>query len=524
MPPALVLLIPQSLIPQSLSAMAIAVEMPKMSDTMEEGVLVSWLAEEGASVSAGDVIAQVETDKATMDLEVYDDGVLLKRVVGEGDSVPIGALIAVLGSEGEAIDDVVAKYGGDGAAGDAPEAAPPGDRTDDQPAPGGVEGDIEPTAAAIDTPAPSVQPVGGDGATPPAQAGGRGGADAAPAGTTAEGYGHRPDAGEPQSGAAQGGGRVKASPLARRMAEEAGLNLAQIQGSGPDGRVVKRDVEQAREGAAQAGAPAQRSAQPVEVPAQTAPPRPAAQPAASPAGGVAPGGPQAGGSDLRITQMRKTIARRLAQSKFTAPHFYLTVDVRMGEAMAFRRDLNAVAAEREMGKISVNDLVTKACASALKRHPYVNASYLEDEGVIRQHEAAHVAIAVAMPEGLITPVVRNADAKGLAQIAAETRDLAGRARDGQLDPSEYAGSTFTTSNLGMFGISEFTAIINPPNACILAIGTIRDVPVVEGGAVVPGQVMTLTLSCDHRVVDGATGAAFLGDVKDMLEQPRLMLL
>ena len=322
---------------------------------------------------------------------------------------------------------------------------------------------------------------------------------------------------------------MKASPLARRMAEEAGLNLAQIAGSGPDGRVVKRDVEQAREGAAQTGAPAQRSAQPVEVPAQTAPPRPAAQPAAAPAGGVAPGGPQAGGpqtggSDLRITQMRKTIARRLAQSKFTAPHFYLTVDVRMGEAMAFRRDLNAVAAEREMGKISVNDLVTKASAAALRRHPMVNASYLEDEGVIRQHEAAHVAVAVAMPEGLITPVVRNADAKGLAQIAAETRDLAGRARDGRLDPSEYAGSTFTTSNLGMFGVSEFTAIINPPNACILAIGAIRDVPVVEGGAVVPGQVMTLTLSCDHRVVDGATGAAFLGDVKDLLEQPRLMLL
>ena len=233
---------------------------------------------------------------------------------------------------------------------------------------------------------------------------------------------------------------------------------------------------------------------------------------------------EAGGTDLRITQMRKTIARRLAQSKFTAPHFYLTVDVRMEEAMAFRRDLNAVAAEREMGKVSVNDLVTKASAAALRRHPMVNASYLEDEGVIRQHQAAHVAVAVAMPEGLLTPVVRNADAKGLAQIAAETRDLAGRARDGKLDPSEYAGSTFTTSNLGMFGIAEFTAIINPPNACILAIGTIRDVPVVEGGAVVPGQLMTLTLSCDHRVVDGATGAAFLGDVKDMLEQPRLMLL
>ncbi|MDT0632168.1 pyruvate dehydrogenase complex dihydrolipoamide acetyltransferase [Rubrivirga sp. S365] len=518
--------------------MAIAVEMPKMSDTMEEGVLVSWLADEGASVSAGDVIAQVETDKATMDLEVYDDGVLLKRVVGEGDSVPIGALIAVLGKEGESVDDVVAEYGGDGSAGSAAdvEAAPPAQQ-ENEPAPAGLEGKTA-TADAIDAPAPSAQPLGGDGTTtPPAAQSRQGGADAGAAGTTAEGYGHRPDAAEPQvgasqpttsaaqGGAAQDGGRVKASPLARRMADEAGLDLAQIAGSGPDGRVVKRDVEAAREGGA--AQPAARSAQPVEVPAN----RPAAQPATPPAaqGGPQAGGPQTGGvetggADLRITQMRKTIARRLAQSKFTAPHFYLTVDVAMGGAMAFRKDLNAVAAERDMGKVSVNDLITKACAVALRRHPMVNASYLEDEGVIRQHEAAHVAVAVAMPEGLITPVVRNADAKGLAQIAAETRDLAGRARDGKLDPSEYAGSTFTTSNLGMFGISEFTAIINPPNACILAIGTIRDVPVVEGGAVVPGQLMTLTLSCDHRVVDGATGAAFLGDVKDLLEEPRLMLL
>ena len=497
--------------------------MPKMSDTMEEGVLVSWLAEEGAAVSAGDVIAQVETDKATMDLEVYDDGVLLKRVVGEGDSVPIGALIAVLGKEGESVDDVVGQYGGDGAASGAP--SPPASE-EDQPAPGGPEGDVEPTAEAIDAPAPSVQPVGGDGsagsATPPAGGGGAGRGDAAPGGTTAEGYGHRPDASEPQAGAATGGadgGRVKASPLARRMAEEGGLDLARVQGSGPDGRVVKRDVEAALAGGAAApppapaAAPAARSAQPVEVQAS----RPSAPT-------PAPATAEAGGTDLRITQMRKTIARRLAQSKFTAPHFYLTVDVRMEAAMAFRADLNAVAAERDLGKVSVNDLVTKACASALGRHPMVNASYLEDEGVIRQHASAHVAVAVAVPEGLLTPVVRNADAKGLAQIAAETRDLAGRARDGALDPSEYAGSTFTTSNLGMFGIAEFTAIVNPPNACILAIGAIRDVPVVEGGAVVPGRVMTVTLSCDHRVVDGATGAAFLGDVQSLLEEPRLMLL
>jgi pyruvate dehydrogenase E2 component (dihydrolipoamide acetyltransferase) len=490
--------------------MAIAVEMPKMSDTMEEGVLVAWLAEEGAEVSAGDVIAQVETDKATMDLEVYDDGVLLKRVVGEGDSVPIGALIAVLGKEGENVDDVIGEYGGDGAAGDAAEvetAAPA--QQENEPAPAGLEGKTG-TADAIDAPAPSVQPVGGDGA--PAA----GGDDAAPGGTTAEGYGHRPDAGEPTASAASGaGGRVKASPLARRMAEEAGIELAQVAGSGPDGRVVKRDVEAAMEQGTPAKPARPPAAQPVEVPAAQPAAQPQAQPAAAPVGG---------GSDVRITQMRKAIARRLAQSKFTAPHFYLTVDVDMSAAMSFRANLNEVGAARDLAKVSVNDLVTKASASALRKHPYVNASYLEDEGVIRQHEAAHVAVAVAMPEGLITPVVRDADRKGLAEIAAETRDLAGRAREGQLDPSEYAGSTFTTSNLGMFGIAEFTAIINPPNACILAVGTIRDVPVVKDGEVVPGKLMTLTLSCDHRVVDGATGAAFLDDVKAMLEEPALMLL
>ena len=452
--------------------MAIPVEMPKMSDTMEEGVLVAWLAEEGASVSAGDVIAQVETDKATMDLEVYDDGVLLKRVVGEGESVPIGALIAVLGAEGESPDAILGQYGGDGA---SAEAAPPA---------GGE-------------PVPSVQPVGGDGASASTPA------PASPAG-------------DPGSESGAGSGRVKASPLARRMAEEGGIDLAAIQGSGPDGRVVKRDVEAALEGSAPAPAP---SAAPKEVTAPAATPAgPAPDRAPTPSAPVT-----TAGSDRRITQMRKTIAKRLAQSKFTAPHFYLTVDVDMGPAMAFRRDVNALTEKQGMAKVSVNDLITKASAAALRRHPMVNASYLEDEGVIRLHDGAHVAIAVAMDEGLITPVIRDADRKGLSEIAAETRELAGRARDGKLDPSEYAGSTFTTSNLGMFGISEFTAIINPPNACILAIGAIRAVPVVKDDAVVPGQVMTLTLSCDHRVVDGASGAAFLGDVKTMLEAPAMML-
>ena len=466
--------------------MAIAVEMPKMSDTMEEGVLVAWLAEEGASVSAGDVIAQVETDKATMDLEVYDDGVLLKRVVGEGDSVPIGALIAVLGKEGESPDDVLSKYSGDGAAGSAAEVEPaPPATQENEPAPATAEGKA-PTADAANAAAPSVQPVGGDGAAQ----------EVAPTSSAS-------------------GGRVKASPLARRMAEEGGLDLAQVQGSGPDGRVVKRDVEAALEGGRAKAAPSA----PQEVKAPEAPAGPAPDRAPQ---GHAP--VMSTGTDRRITQMRKTIAKRLSQSKFTAPHFYLTVDVDMTAAMAFRKEVNAMTEAQGLAKVSVNDLITKASAAALRRHPMVNASYLEDEGVIRQHDAAHVAVAVAMDEGLITPVVRDADRKGLAEIAAATRELAGRAREGKLDPQEYAGSTFTTSNLGMFGISEFTAIINPPNACILAIGAIRDVPVVKDGEVVPGKVMTLTLSCDHRVVDGATGAAFLGDVKTMLEAPAMMLV
>lgn len=225
-----------------------------------------------------------------------------------------------------------------------------------------------------------------------------------------------------------------------------------------------------------------------------------------------------------ISQMRKAIARRLAQSKFTAPHFYLTVDVDMQNAVQFRQELNVLAEKGGKSKISFNDLVTKACAVALRQHPYVNASYLEAEGELRFHNAAHVAVAVAIDEGLITPVIRNADAKGLAQIAEETRDLATRARDRQLAPEEYEGSTFTTSNLGMFGIEEFTAIINPPNACILAIGAIRDEPVVKDGVVVPGKRMKVTLSCDHRVVDGASGAAFLTSVKGFLENPLTMLL
>ncbi|MEZ4700080.1 MAG: pyruvate dehydrogenase complex dihydrolipoamide acetyltransferase [Rhodothermales bacterium] len=429
--------------------MAIPVEMPKMSDTMEEGVLVAWLAEEGASVSAGDVIAQVETDKATMDLEVYDNGVLLKRMVAEGDAVPIGALIAVLGKQGEDISAILSKYNGTAAAAPAPAQA-------------------EPAASA-----PAANGV------------------AKAAATEAE-------------------GRVKASPLAKKLASSHGIDLGAIQGSGPEGRIVRRDIE------------AMVTTEPAAAPAE----RPAPQPASAPAASAPSAAPASGASyeAIKLSQMRKTITRRLAGSKFTAPHFYLTVDVAMENATAFRNQLNELAAAQNRSKVSFNDLVSKACALALRQHPYVNASYMEAEGEIRLHKVANIAVAVAVDEGLITPVIRNVDQKGLSQIAEETRSLAERGRDRKLQPEDYEGSTFTTSNLGMFGIEEFTAIINPPNACILAIGAIRDEAVVKNGEVVAGKRMKITLSCDHRVVDGATGAQFLNTVKQYLEEPMNLLL
>ncbi len=471
--------------------MPIAVEMPKMSDTMEEGVLVAWLAEEGDAVSAGDVVAQVETDKATMDLEVYDDGVLLKKVVADGASVPIGGLIAILGKEGEDVSAILAKYGGGEDGGQKAE---------------GREQEAEDRGQEAEGSGQEAVPSG-DGA-----------AESLPEGVP-EGYGHEGQRPEPVPTPANGGStgegsRVKASPLARRMAQEGGLDLAMLRGSGPDGRIVKRDVAAALEGKTP---PA-----PAKAPAERAPdraPRPAPAPAAP-----RPAAEGEGYEAVPITQMRKAIARRLAESKFTAPHFYLTREIDMARAVEVRAQLNATAEAQGLPKISFNDLVTKACAVALRQHPNVNASYLEAEGEIRRHRAVHVAVAVAVEEGLLTPVVRDADRKGLAQIAEETKALAGRARDRQLQPEDWEGSTFTTSNLGMFGIEAFTAIINPPNACILAIGAIRDVPVVEDGAVVPGKRMTVTLSCDHRVVDGATGAQFLQDVVRYLEEPMNLLL
>jgi pyruvate dehydrogenase E2 component (dihydrolipoamide acetyltransferase) len=430
--------------------------MPKLSDTMEEGVVSTWLAEEGDAVEAGDVIAQVETDKATMDLEVFDDGVLLKKVVEEGATVPLGELLVVLGEEGEDPADVLAEYGGDGAAAEAP-----ADEAD--------EADEEEPSDAAETPEDEATPEDED------------------AGTQHDGASHEngsapadesEDEATPQQSqqpAPSGeNGRLRASPLARNMASENDIDLAGVEGSGPQGRIIKRDIEAILSGEKEA-APAGPEATPAGDGAHERPAEAVPQPE----------------EDLYeaepISQMRETIARRLAASKFTAPHFYLTVD-------------------------------------ALKDHPQVNASYLEDEGEVRRYKQVHVGVAVAVEEGLLTPVIRHADRKGLVQIAEETRELAGKARDKELQPEEYEGATFTTSNLGMFGIEEFTAIINPPNACILAIGAVREEPVLENGVVVPGQRMKLTLSCDHRVVDGATGADFLQTLQGLLEEPVGMLL
>lgn len=444
--------------------MAIPIEMPKLSDTMEEGVLSEWLVEEGEEVSSGDVLAQVETDKATMDLEAFDDGVLLKQVIGEGEAVPIGELIAVIGEEGEDISDLLSGEGssGDGAA--EAESEPEG------------EEDAS-TEAASESEVEAAPEPAGDGQlrerTP----------EPVPAGTDAEGR------------------RIKASPLARRIAQEHEVDLARVDGSGPEGRIVRRDVET-------------RIEEREEVP----------EPAVAEEPSYAMPGEEPPYETEDISQMRKTIARRLAQSKFSAPHYYLTIDVDVEKAVALREQLNELAEEQDRTKLSFNDLITKACALSLLDHPYVNASYHPDEGEIRTYNRVHVGIAVAIDEGLITPVLRDADRKGLTEIARETKELAERARNRDLEPEEFEGATFTTSNLGMFGIEEFTAVINPPNSAILAIGEIRDTPVVKDGEVVPGKRMKVTLSCDHRVVDGATGAQFLDTVRSYLEEPMNLLL
>jgi pyruvate dehydrogenase E2 component (dihydrolipoamide acetyltransferase) len=419
------------------------VVLAKLSPTMEEGTVVKWTKQEGDAVKVGDVLAEIETDKANMEMEALGAGVLRRVLVPAGGKAPVGALIGVIADAGEDIAPVLAEAASAAPATPAP-AAP---------------------APAVPTPAPV--------------------APAAPA----------PPA--PAAPAATAGGRVKASPLARAIAAQRNVPLASVPGSGPGGRIVKRDVEGYLEAPRPAPAPA----------------RPAVPPrAAAPVPSVAPG------TAIPLTSMRRTIAKRLAESMYTAPHFYVTVEIDMDAAVSLREQL--VAAEDV--KVSYNDLVLKACARALTRFPTVNASWTGE--AIKTHAEVHLGVAVSLAEGLITPVVRNADRKPLVEISREVKELAARARDRKLKPEEYTGSTFTVSNLGMFDVTEFTAIINPPESCILAVGAVRKVPVVKGDQLAVGHRMKVTLSSDHRAVDGALAAQFLAEVRRLLENPAGLLL
>lgn len=430
--------------------MAEVIRMPRMSDTMEEGNIVGWLKEEGEVIEAGETIAEVETDKATMELDSFVDGVLLHIAVKEGP-VPIDGVIAVVGEKGEDWKAAIAAAGSSNGNAEAEAEAPA----------------TEEAAKPAETAAPASAP-----STP-----------------------------------ASDDKRLKASPLAKSMAKEAGIDISTIQGSGDQGRIVKKDVE-----AAMANPPA---AAPAPAPAPAAKEEKAAPPPVVP---FTFGGGEANYEDTPISQMRKTIARRLGESKFTAPHFYLTIDINMDKAVALRTRLKEVSP----AKVSFNDLVIKAAAAALREHPAINSSWLGD--AIRTNHDIHIGVAVAVPDGLLVPVIRYANMKTLSQINSEVRHLAGKAKDKKLQPAEMQGNTFTISNLGMFGIEEFTAIINPPDSCILAVGTIVQKPIVKDGQIVVGNMMKVTLSCDHRVVDGATGAQFLQTFQEILEDPIRLLV
>ncbi|HEX9928542.1 MAG TPA: pyruvate dehydrogenase complex dihydrolipoamide acetyltransferase [Pyrinomonadaceae bacterium] len=451
--------------------------MPKLSPTMEEGQIARWLKKEGESFKNGETLAEVDTDKATMEMTALNDGVVLKILKGDGETVPLGDPIAIIGKEGEDISSLLAEVGGNGASA----AKPAETKTEPQPAQ-----QTQQMGAPISE-KPEVAEAAGrsyDAQRPGAEQQGQ----AAPQQT--------------ESKPAEGGnGRLIVSPIAARMAAEAGLNLNNLQGSGPGGRIIKRDIEAAIAG--------QKAAPQAQEQAQTIPGFQQAEIAGASAYREEP-----------TTQMRRAIASRLTESIGPIPTFYLTIEVEMDKAIDFRKQINAALPEEK--KVSINDVIIKTVASALMQHPQVNASYQDRS--IRFYERADIGVAVAIPDGLITPIIRNANGKGIAQIAAEVKELAGRARDKKLKPEEFTGGTFSISNLGMFGIEEFTAIINPPEAGILAIGKSEPQPVVRDGEIVVRNMMRVTMSCDHRVIDGATGAQFLKTLKQMLENPVLMLM
>ena len=405
------------------------VRMPKLSDTMSEGVVARWHKKEGDKVKSGDLLAEIETDKATMEFESFQDGVLIYRGVEEGKSAPVDSVLAILGKGGEDVKAILASAGS--------KASP-------EPAEKKPE-DKKPATSA------------------------------------------KRDDQEPEKENTASGERVKASPLAKALAREKGIDISKVKGSGDNGRVIRADIENYTPSSAgkQSGQAVQRGKESYH--------------------------------DEAVSQMRKTIAKRLLESKNGAPHYYLTIEVDMDNAIASRESINSLPDT----KVSFNDFILKACAMALRRHPKVNVSWMGDK--IRTYDHIHIGVAVAVEDGLLVPVVRFADQKSLTQISSEVKDLGKRARDRKLQPADWEGNTFTISNLGMFGIESFTSIINSPESCILSVGAIRQVPVVKNNAVVPGNVMKLTLACDHRTVDGATGAAFLQTLRTFIENPVAML-
>ena len=435
--------------------MAEIVRMPKLSDTMEEGVVAEWHKKIGDKVESGELLAEIETDKATMEFESFQDGTLLHIGVEKGDAAPVDSILAILGEEGEDIQDLLDEEEKKQPKEDAKE------KSDDE---------SKKSEAKADKDEDNEEDEADEKQEDESKKEEKKSQPAATKRTVV-----------PSSTDTSGEGRVKASPLAKKLAEDRGINLRFVNGSGEEGRIIKRDIENYSGGA----------------------------------------GPQFSAvesyTEENVSQMRKTIAKRLAESKFSAPHFYLTMSIDMDKAIEARKAIN----DLEDVKVSFNDFVLKAAAVALKKHPKVNSAWMEDK--IRYNEHVHVGVAVAVPEGLLVPVVRFADGKTLSQISAEVKEYAQRAKDKKLQPEDWEGNTFTISNLGMYGIEEFTAIINPPDSCIMAIGGISQVPVVRDGQIVPGNVMKVTLSCDHRVVDGATGSEFLQTFKKYMENPVLLL-
>ena len=542
--------------------MAEVVKMPKMSDTMTEGVIAKWHKKVGDKVGSGDLVAEIETDKATMDFESFQEGTLLYIGAKEGEAAPVDSVIAILGQPGEDFQALLSAAPAQNSSPE-PSAAEAKPAATSSQAPASSDADAEALGATIirmpllsdtmtegviaewhkkvgdkvksddaladvETDKATMEVIGyADGtllyvgvekgqaakvndiiaivgkegtdvtpflnSAPKAQAS----AAVAPASSEAKAA---PVAAAKQEVQSDSGSRLKASPLARKIAKDKGIDLSQVKGSAEGGRIVKKDIEGFNLGAQKAAAPVESKA--VEAQVATI--------------------PQFIGeekyTEKPVSQMRKVIAKRLSESLFTAPHFYLTMSIDMDSAMKARTKINEFSA----AKISFNDMVLKAVAVALKQHPNVNSSWLGDK--IRYNEHVNIGVAVAVEDGLLVPVVRFADGKSLSHISAEVKDFAQRAKSKKLQPSDWEGSTFTISNLGMFGIDEFTAIINPPDACILAVGGIQQVPVVKNGAVVPGNVMKVTLSCDHRVVDGATGSAFLQTLKALLEEPVRLLV